>query len=732
MLNFRTLAGRPYSIYTDNVTLPDANGVLALNPAVWTRLVHQAIPPVTDGTTTYSTTFLVAEEFVGSQFFYVRHGLPLNLVRVSIPGVGDLDVGSGGLNGTLRLPSGASITVGPTGGGLTFPGGGPTVNISTTGAITVSGVGALVAGQTVTIGSATVAVDAAGNVVITDGGTQVTLNAGGGGSILFPGGIGIAVDALGRIGLVTSGVSPIIARVLDTANRVLNGDQLGAAIVLADILGVETRIPTPFGDIDIAALTQGGLLGLGIERGNSVFVLTKPKPKIEFVRDQDDDHNVNGSDPAVAVLRIGHWGADRTDGGLTGYTEGTFGTPRNELSPDNFIDQDSDRFYVRLRAPSANTDNGAVETVLVKLGTAAASGADDDQANDLTLRETAADSGVFVSEAQLLVGPNVPFSSDDAFLVRSAITSLPRSDDTRDDRTHRAEVHGSATAVYRVGTTDHSATAPVFNLDPSERHVLHVALTIFNEPWQDTNGNGQFDAGEPFANISGGATTFASTNPENRGRIWSDEQVDVQMVGLRSVLASAGIVVVEDARRVVDPVGKLFQQPDAAGNQATTALFDVARDRNDQSFPSRDHQLINANFRSASHGTPATGDDVLDVYFVPPFDEAGWGFSFFPKSTSLNPAVPAAYLDSAFVSYGAATETIPTLLDHEVLHHLTNQGDTVTPRHIVFPNSNGSASQDGASPSWQRRMQAATAAKARALRPDADLLAEGNSLLRTP
>jgi len=70
---------------------------------------------------------------------------------------------------------------------------------------------------------------------------------------------------------------------VDTVNRVLNGDQLGAAIILADILGVETRISTPLGDIDIAALTQGGLLGLGIERGNTVFWLTDITPMKQVV-----------------------------------------------------------------------------------------------------------------------------------------------------------------------------------------------------------------------------------------------------------------------------------------------------------------------------------------------------------------------------------------------------------------------------------------------------------------
>jgi len=386
---------------------------------------------------------------------------------------------------------------------------------------------------------------------------------------------------------------------------------------------------------------------------------------------------------------------------------------------------------VRLIAPAANVNSGVADTVLVSIRTSRTSGSEDDASNDLTLRESGPDSGIFVSEAQLLVGPDVPTSTDDDFPVRSAITGLARSDDTRDDRTHRAEVHGSVTATYRVGSTDYGVTAPVFSLSPGERHVLHVVLTTFNEPWQDANANGQFDQGEPFVDVSGGASAFATTG--TWGPIWSDEQIDVQMAGLRSVLASAGIVVVEDARRIVQPVGTLFQQPDAVGAPATTALFDVAQDRHVQFlFPSRDHQLINANYRSASHSTTGTGDDVLDVYFVPPFDEAGWGFSFYPKATSFVPAVPVAYLNSAFVSYGAARETIPTLLAHEVLHHLTNQGDIVTPRHIVFPNSNGSASEDGASPSWQRRIQAATADQARALRPDPDLLATGNNLLRTP
>jgi hypothetical protein len=228
----------------------------------------------------------------------------------------------------------------------------------------------------------------------------------------------------------------------------------------------------------------------------------------------------------------------------------------------------------------------------------------------------------------------------------------------------------------------------------------------------------------------------------SRGPIWSDAEINLQMAGLRAGLSSAGIRIVEVGRHLREPIGTLFAQSGTAAPYGSRlGKFDTDDDEILVQVPlplSSDHAIIQANWRASQQFNADDGDDVIDIFFTPPFLEGFYGLAFTPSwiaavNTGLHPRnLPITMANQLFVSLRAAKTNTPMVLAHEVLHHLTNKGDLPNlPVHILFPRS-GSDTNYGSTPVNQRRIQESTALEARVIRPAANLSAVGNRLLRNP
>jgi hypothetical protein len=272
--------------------------------------------------------------------------------------------------------------------------------------------------------------------------------------------------------------------------------------------------------------------------------------------------------------------------------------------------------------------------------------------------------------------------------------------------------------------------------------VVHT----FYEPWRDTNGNGIFDAGEEYINISAGgimAVNFDSSNPTGWGPIWTEAQVNTQIDFLKAALAQARIRAVITRLPTHHPVGNLFAQQGSTAKPPTFGRLGVGNETPLVYDPvldgsvSRDLVLIQTNFRTPVNFNGIDSDDVVDIYFVPPASrtsELVYGFAMTPVGVSLYstgaPTLPASFANQAFVCLGASLAS-PGVLAHEIMHLLTNEGDVATPRHIFFPASH--VGQDyGSTPAMFRRLQEATVTKARTERAVGNVTALGNRLLRNP
>jgi outer membrane protein OmpA-like peptidoglycan-associated protein len=150
------------------------------------------------------------------------------------------------------------------------------------------------------------------------------------------------------------------------------------------------------------------------------------------------------------------------------------GTPFNEeAEADNFVGADTRRFHLRVRDPSRA---GRVE---VDWRTLTVGGADRDApANpSVTLLETAAGSGVFVSRGLMLVS-DVPDRDEP---THSGLPGGAPSGQARGETNHRtrlADIDGSVRAEYRAtGARPIVAQVPVFQRNPDERR--RVPLQVF-------------------------------------------------------------------------------------------------------------------------------------------------------------------------------------------------------------------------------------------------------------
>jgi len=481
----------------------------------------------------------------------------------------------------------------------------------------------------------------------------------------------------------------------------------------------------------------------------------------------DDDNVIDNTDPVMAFARIGHWGDDDnlavgrpspSDWGLTGYALDATGTIMPINTPANtFIDVDPEKFFVRITDPSQDLTPGP-DSFNVRIGTIQRStvNADGYQENDdftsIRVTETGNRTGVFVSRSQLLTMPDLPgltapnAVNDDDFQVHDGYGGGLIADDSPGDRTHRADVDGLVTVRYGetpivapfgfiafVGAAMQStipvhrryanntslpalgAAAPAGSPTQEERKILNVVLHNFNEPWEDNPVFGTVGVRDPFErfiDISNGATTMGLTG--TYGTIWTPAQINLVMDWTRAYLSPVGIKVVDTGIKNETPTGDLFKQEDPAffGTGNTFGFFDDFPDDFDPAFanPSRDEANIHANHRSAVNLDANATNDVIDIYFDPPFSDpdgagpntANWGSTWRPtRAISLGDPTLTMQVHVSLASVLIANRLYAVTV-HELLHDLgdlTEQdqlGSTANPGlpaqgapEIYFPGGGG-------------------------------------------
>jgi hypothetical protein len=362
---------------------------------------------------------------------------------------------------------------------------------------------------------------------------------------------------------------------------------------------------------------------------------------------------------------IGNWGADDGPGRLNGFTAAD--QIKNDAAAQ-FIDLDPDRFYVRLRHAPANANPGARETVRVRIASVEnPNGADNDNDTEIELQETGNDSGQFESEALLMMSPDVPTLPDDDLAVYSVRAGGTVGDDALNDRTHRTSIDGRVRATARHAGGDCRIEVPVCDRKPDEkRRVLHLHVRVFNEPFDDfgadgmagTNdageGNGRFDAGEPFSDISGDMM---------RGGVVTATYVQTQIDRATKAWAQACIKVVRDGN--IDFV-------DAPGNVLGDNMF----------FDGGRNSAEETTVLTAYNATAAA--NVLEVIFTP--IQPAMGANAY---TTVARRTGVALGDNFFVFINVGLDEDFVTLAHEIGHALTNtlddSYDSPNRRYIFYP-----------------------------------------------
>jgi hypothetical protein len=453
--------------------------------------------------------------------------------------------------------------------------------------------------------------------------------------------------------------------------------------------------------------------------------------EVQVMQDTSNDHAIGAGDIALYHSEVARWD-NAYDAALA---------VRNNADPDNFVDRDPRRIYVRVRDPSANADPAAAESITVQLGTLSAALAADDDLHDITLTENAVNSGEFTSPSQILTSHDIQVANDpnaDDELHAHDGTAGTVADDAARDRTHQAEIDGAVRLQYQP-TGAASATTwdvPLCQRAPETRRRAPLVIYVFNEPYEDvgldgvagtadagegdgafsftdTNINGTHDAGEPsepYIDLSHGgvappASGAAVGVANGRGPVMTNAQVAEHMQRANIAWAQGCISTeLNGAIQVVDA-------PQSGG-------VDILLDGN-VNLPADATSIYGAY--SATMGT-----DRTYIFFGAPM--AGANAIAFPPN---NPMI--AHGEHSFVLLAPNLNIHYRTMAHELGHILTNRPDNLEPLPIFFPQSTPvHAGYNDSNVSMRRRISQATETNARTVRPAGNTGAVGNSVLTTP
>jgi hypothetical protein len=206
---------------------------------------------------------------------------------------------------------------------------------------------------------------------------------------------------------------------------------------------------------------------------------------MQVVADSNNNYQVDDSDQVLSYVRFGLWDhAFSTINPPTPITT-TLSTPtlnNGSTESTNFVGSDSRRFYLRLYDPADNKNPAVAETITVDWYTQTSTGSDDDHptVDTITLTETGANTGVFVSKALMLV-------SDD---VDNQQSTDPGSGNSGGDyhatnhRLRRAALGDKMCFSYTpTGSTKATCSLPIFNpsSDPTQPDTIKNITVHFVE-----------------------------------------------------------------------------------------------------------------------------------------------------------------------------------------------------------------------------------------------------------
>ena len=242
---------------------------------------------------------------------------------------------------------------------------------------------------------------------------------------------------------------------------------------------------------------------------------------------------------------------------------------------DDFITLDTRCFYVLLTDYYSNVDKSNLDQVMVTIQTESPDPWESDAPHSITLLEIGEDTGVFLSESQLLMSPDLDnvssIQTDDQYPVISNYLGTFAIDNSPEDRTHKCYPGGKVIAKYASSSGELRAEVSV----PLEK-VVNIECYVMIEPFRDKGydddgdpstpvigaGNGIFDyegreLGEPFApgkksekyrDLSAGIREFhygddqdIILNGDGRGPVVSAEKINKYIKRAQIGWAQAGI-----------------------------------------------------------------------------------------------------------------------------------------------------------------------------------------------
>lgn len=245
--------------------------------------------------------------------------------------------------------------------------------------------------------------------------------------------------------------------------------------------------------------------------GRSALVLTFTPPTGPALTEARREVNVMG----IEILNAAGAAASSLVPGLIENGATGFGDDV-ELHNDpgaTFVDEDPSRFVVRVTDAAANLDSMRRERVSASVGTLIkwplAAGESERWADDLTpveLLETDVDTGIFVSESQLLTNADEQSEPDDEFRVHSELAGLSVTDEGPGDRTHRIGTAGTLTFVSGGVRAQYgmmrpaTRTVPICGRGPGDRIAVQVRARALMEPFVDMgSGTFSYDAPDGFS-----------------------------------------------------------------------------------------------------------------------------------------------------------------------------------------------------------------------------------------
>ncbi|QSQ22624.1 hypothetical protein JY651_47245 [Pyxidicoccus parkwayensis] len=216
--------------------------------------------------------------------------------------------------------------------------------------------------------------------------------------------------------------------------------------------------------------------------------------KLDTMQDTDNDFRITATDTSMPYVRVGLWdfafrlAADAFGLVDTLYNESDQARLAASANTDNFVGRDSRRFYYRLTDSARNTNPATVEEYALEWFTTEADGTtvQDSPATNrtVTLTETGANTGIFVSQALMVVAD--PVDRDQA--TNTGLTAHP-GNAAYDAANHRVRQtkNPDGRVVARYQPVDPAASAtllktPLFQRFPEERRVMTVRVFNFQDP----------------------------------------------------------------------------------------------------------------------------------------------------------------------------------------------------------------------------------------------------------